>query len=280
MQIIKDKKELSYICRQIKQSKAKISFVPTMGMIHNAHLSLIAKAKDMAEIVIVSIFVNPKQFDNNNDFVKYPRNLIEDQKKLQNAGVDYIFIPETDKFYSEDFAFNIEIHKLADLLCGATRPGHMNGVCVVLIKLFNLIRPDFVMMGEKDYQQLYITKKLVEDFELDTEIISCPTIRENSGLAMSSRNERLSDQARNQIAPKLKQNLESLKQEIIKNEYKEISHLIKKYWEKFIKDGFSKIDYLEILNSNLTKYDSNTANTRIFIAVWLEDVRLIDNISL
>ena len=112
MQIIKDKKELSHICRQIKQSKAKISFVPTMGTIHEAHLSLIAKAKEKAEIVIVSIFVNPKQFDNMSDFANYPRNLIEDQKKIQTAGVDYIFVPEVDKFYRKDFAFNIKINRL------------------------------------------------------------------------------------------------------------------------------------------------------------------------
>lgn len=278
MQIIKDKKELSYICRQIKQSKAKISFVPTMGMIHEAHLSLIAKAKEKAEIVIVSIFVNPKQFDSTSDFAKYPRNLAEDQKKIKDAGVDYIFVPEADKFYTEDFAFNIKINKIDNVLCGATRPGHMNGVCVVLLKLFNLIRPDFAMMGEKDYQQLYITKKLVEDFELETKIIGCPTIREKSGLAMSSRNERLSDQARNQIAPKIKQNLEALKNDIMQND--DIDALKLKYSEKLLKDGFSKIDYLEILNSNLTKYDSNNANARIFVALWLEDVRLIDNITL
>ena len=278
MQIIKDKNELSYICRQIKQSKAKISFVPTMGMIHDAHLSLIAKAKEKAEIVIVSIFVNPKQFDNKSDFSKYPRNLVEDQKKIQDAGVDYIFVPDTDKFYKEDFAFNIQINKLDDVLCGSTRAGHMNGVCVVLLKLFNLIRPDFAMMGEKDYQQLYITKKLVEDFELETEIIGCPTIREKSGLAMSSRNERLSDKARDLIAPKIKQNLEALKHDIMQNE--DIGILKQKYSEKLLKDGFSKIDYLEILNSNLTKYDSNKANARIFVAIWLEDVRLIDNITL
>ncbi len=278
MQIIKDKKKLSNLCRQIRQSKAKISFVPTMGMIHEAHLSLIAKAKEKAEIVIVSIFVNPKQFDNRSDFAKYPRNLIEDQKKIQNAGVDYVFIPDADKFYSEDFVFNIEIKRLDNILCGAIRPGHMNGVCLVLLKLFNLIRPDFTMMGEKDYQQLYITKKLVEDFELETEIIACPTLREKSGLAMSSRNERLSDQARYHIAPKIKQNLEALKNDFIEND--NIDTIKHKYSEKFLKDGFSKIDYLEILNSNLTQCNSNSLNARIFVAVWLEDVRLIDNISL
>ncbi|MBL6784939.1 MAG: pantoate--beta-alanine ligase [Rickettsiales bacterium] len=280
MQIIKDKKELSYICRQIKQSKAKISFVPTMGMIHRAHLELIKMAKAKGDFVIVSIFVNPKQFDNNSDFVKYPRAIDDDISKINDCDADLIFIPETNQFYTQDFAFNIEIHKLADLLCGATRNGHMNGVCIVLMKLFNLIRPDFVIMGEKDYQQLYITKKLAEDFDCDTTIIGCPTIRDENGLAMSSRNKRLSKDSLNLIAPLLYKNLLLLRDDIIKSNYNFDDSLIKEYKDILISNGFEKIDYLEILNNNLTRFSANDTNGRIFIAAWLDNVRLIDNIKL
>ena len=280
MEILKDKESLRNICQKITQSKAKLSLVPTMGMLHAGHLSLIDAAFKHSPNVLVSIFINPKQFNNQSDFEQYPSDIEHDLNLLKKKGVGYVYMPKKADFYRDNFAFDIKINHLADSLCGVTRPGHMNGVCVVLLKLLNLIRPDFAFFGEKDYQQLQIIKNLALDFDLDTQIIGCKTAREASGLAMSSRNKRLSEYNLKQIAPILYESLLYLKNKILNNEPTLHSQLIEDTKAQLLNQGFSKIDYLEILNSNLTKYDPNIKDARIFIAAWLEDVRLIDNLSL
>ena len=280
MEILKDKESLRNICRQITQSKAKLSLVPTMGMLHPGHLSLIDEALKYSKDVIVSIFVNPKQFNNQSDFEQYPNNIELDLKLLREKGVGYVYIPDKADFYRDNFAFDIQINHLADALCGATRPGHLNGVAVVLLKLLNLSGADYAFFGEKDYQQLQVIKSLACDFDLDTKIIGCNTVRELSGLAMSSRNKRLSQNAHDNIGPLLHQSLLEIKSKLHDNNLDLDLEFIESTKSHLLNQGFSKIDYLEILNGNLTKYDPNNKDARIFIAAWLEDIRLIDNIAL
>lgn len=256
-----------------KNASKKIAFVPTMGALHLGHISLFEEARKAAPIVVASIFVNKTQFNDLSDFKNYPRQIDEDIKKLENAGVDAVFIPEDGEIFSDDFAFKITPTKLTNCLCGATRSGHFDGVALILTKLFNIINPDFVVMGEKDFQQVTIVKKLVEDLNFNIEIIIAKTKREKSGLAMSSRNLRLSESARIKAAQIFK----------ILNEIKENPKLLEEKKAEFLKNGFEKIDYLEIRseeNLDLIFDFSQKKAARIFIAIYLENVRLIDNISL
>ena len=195
MQIIKEKIDLINKCRQFAESKAKISFVPTMGALHEGHLALIKEAKKHAEIIILSIFVNPKQFNNLDDFNKYPSNQINDIKLLEEFDIDILYLPNSDSFYNKNLNFNIDIAHQTKILCGINRPSHFNGVCLVLVKLLNLISPNFIFMGKKDYQQLQIVKNLIDEFDFQTKLIAVETIRLESGLAFSSRNNRLTENA-------------------------------------------------------------------------------------
>ena len=256
-----------------KKAEKKIAFVPTMGALHLGHISLIEKARESAPIVIASIFVNKAQFNDLNDFKNYPKQVDEDIKKLEFAGVDAVFIPQDDEIFPDDFAFKIVPTTLVNCLCGASRAGHFDGVALILTKLFNIINPDFVVLGEKDFQQVIIVKKLVKDLNFNIEIIVAKTKREESGLAMSSRNQRLSKSAQIKAA----QIFKSL------NEIKENPKLLEEKKQELLKNGFEKIDYLEIRgeeNLDLIFDFSEKKSARIFIAIYLENVRLIDNISI
>lgn len=256
-----------------KNASKKIAFVPTMGALHLGHISLLEEARKAAPIVIASIFVNKAQFNDLNDFKNYPKQIDEDVKKLEAAGIDAVFIPQDDEIFPDDFAFKIVPTKLIDCLCGATRAGHFDGVALVLTKLFNIINPDFAVFGEKDFQQVAIVKKLVFDLNFNIEIITAKTKREESGLAMSSRNQRLSESGRIKAAQIFK----------ILNEIKENPKLLEEKKQEFLKNGFEKIDYLEIRgceNLDLITDFSEKKPARIFIAIYLENVRLIDNIAL
>ena len=256
-----------------KKAEKKIAFVPTMGALHLGHISLIEKARESAPIVIASIFVNKAQFNDLNDFKNYPKQVDEDIKKLEFAGVDAVFIPQDDEIFPDDFAFKIIPTTLVNCLCGASRAGHFDGVALILTKLFNIINPDFVVLGEKDFQQVIIVKKLVADLNFNIEIIVAKTKREESGLAMSSRNQRLSEGAKIKAAQIFK----------ILNEIKENPKLLEEKKQELLKNGFEKIDYLEIRgeeNLDLIFDFSEKKSARIFIAIYLENVRLIDNISI
>jgi pantoate--beta-alanine ligase len=269
-------RKISEIKNFIKEQKLigkKIAFVPTMGALHFGHLSLIKEAKKSGDLVIASIFVNRAQFNDLNDFEKYPRQEENDLEKLASANIDAVFLPSQDEIFASDFSFKLIATSLVDCLCGKARAGHFDGVALIVSKLFNIIKPDFAIFGEKDFQQLTIIKKLVRDLNFDVEIIASPTIRENSGLAMSSRNERLSENAKIKAA------------EIFKalNEIKKNPENLEKIKEDLLKNGFEKIDYLEIRdaeNLNLIENFQTKKQARIFIAIYLEGVRLIDNIAL
>ena len=250
-----------------------------MGALHDGHLVLVKKAQEIADIVVVSIFVNKAQFNDQNDYKNYPRQNLEDLKKLENTGVDLVFLPNEEEMFAEDFAFKIIPTKLVDCLCGSSRPGHFDGVALVVTKLFNIVKPDIAIFGQKDFQQLSIIKKLVSDLNLDVEIFAHETFREKSGLAMSSRNQRLSKDNKIKAAQIFKI-LSEIKNEVKKTP-KNIDKILSEKSQELLKNSFEKIDYLEIREENnlkLINEFNDEKPARIFIAVYLSGIRLIDNL--
>jgi pantoate--beta-alanine ligase len=271
------KQQVTNYISEVRQGKSvKIAFVPTMGALHEGHLSLIKLAKQQADIVICSIFVNPTQFGPNEDFTKYPRVLEQDIKLLDEVFCDALFAPSSEEIYGNNIEkFERKIQH-SDILCGAFRQGHFEGVVQIVGKLFDIVKPDVAIFGEKDFQQLFILK---ENFK-NINIIGAPIIREDDGLAMSSRNKYLSESER-KIAGRLNVVLKDVVGEIksVKNGA-EIAEILEQAKKNVISSGFTKIDYIEAREQNnleLTKVYSD--NTRIFAAVWLGKTRLIDNFS-
>ena len=265
--------EIKNFVNENKKLNRKIAFVPTMGCLHEGHLTLIKEAKKNADIVIVSIFINKAQFNDLKDYELYPQNLEKDSAMLIKENVDALFAPISAEIYNEDFSFKIIPTAMIDCLCAKDRVGHFDGVALIITKLFNIINPDCAFFGEKDFQQLAIIKKLIKDLNFDIEIFSVETVREESGLAMSSRNQRLSE------ANKIKA---SMIYKIL-NEIKLNPQIIENKKRELLANGFEKIDYLEIRNEDNLKLNMNLFSSqkrRIFIAVYLEGVRLIDNLSL
>ena len=196
MEIINRRARMSSLTRKLRRENKTVGFVPTMGALHAGHLSLVQDARQMCDVVIVSIFVNPAQFNEREDFQKYPRDLTADAALLSEYQVDYVFAPDKEEIYGENFSTFVTVENLTDALEGASRPGHFRGVATVVTILFNTIRPDFAFFGQKDAQQVAIIKRLTQDLGFDTEIIVGKTMREESGLAMSSRNALLSGEER------------------------------------------------------------------------------------
>jgi len=274
-------KTISEIRDELKKSERKIAFIPTMGALHEGHLALVKKGREIAENVVVSIFVNKAQFDDPSDYVKYPRQVEKDLELLKKSGASQVFLPESSEIFKDDFAFKLLPIKLVDCLCGSSRPGHFDGVALIVTKLFNIIKPDIAIFGEKDFQQVAIIKKLVEDFNFDLEILGHEIIREENGLAMSSRNQRLSESSKIKAA-EIFLILNEIKNEVKKSP-NQIEKILQKKQEELLNKGFKKIDYLEIReekNLNLVTNLDNQKPSRIFIAVYLDEVRLIDNMRL
>ncbi len=196
MEIINRRARMSSLTRKLRRENKTVGFVPTMGALHAGHLSLVQDARQMCDVVIVSIFVNPAQFNETVDFQKYPRDLTADAALLSEYQVDYVFAPDKEEIYGENFSTFVTVENLTGTLEGASRPGHFRGVATVVTILFNTIRPDFAFFGQKDAQQVGIIKRLTQDLGFDTEIIVGKTVREESGLAMSSRNALLSGEER------------------------------------------------------------------------------------
>jgi len=273
MKIIKNIEELREVINNYYSLNKIIAFVPTMGSLHDGHLSLIRYAKETADISVVSIFVNKTQFNDANDFTNYPRDLDNDIDKLSKLKPDIIFVPNDSEIYNKDFAIKISVNKFHDCLCGSSRIGHFDGVALIIIKLFNLIKPHKAIFGEKDYQQTLIIKKLVKDLNFDINIIVQPTYREPSGLAMSSRNLRLSANGK-KLAFAIYKTLNEIKTDPSTLEQKKF---------ELLDMGFEKIDYLEIRDEDDLKLINNinsAQNKRIFIAIYLEGIRLIDNLKI
>jgi len=273
LKIFKQIFAIKNFANEARKLNKKIAFVPTMGSLHDGHLTLIKNAKKNADIVIVSIFVNKAQFNDVKDYELYPQNLESDIKMLEEVNVDALFCPSASEIYDENFSFKIIPTAMVDCLCAKDRVGHFDGVALIITKLFNIVNPHFAYFGEKDFQQLAIIKKLVKDLNFDLEIFGVETVRESSGLAMSSRNKRLSEDAKIKASMLYK----------ILNEIKNNPQIIDVKKQELLENGFEKIDYLEIRNEDNLKLNMNLFSSqkrRIFIAVYLEGVRLIDNLSL
>lgn len=253
-----------------------IGLVPTMGFLHEGHQSLIEKAHKENDKVVVSIFVNPIQFGPNEDFETYPRDLEKDQDTCNKAGANLIFTPAVEEMYSSTSATNVHVENLTTGLCGAKRPGHFDGVCTIVSKLFNIVSPDKAYFGEKDAQQLAVIKKMVLDLNFDIEIIGCPIIREKDGLAKSSRNTYLSADERN-AALILNKSLNKAK-ESLKSGEKSASSLKQIIIKEISTESLAKIDYIEIVDSTLlTSVKTIDSSILVAIAVYIGKTRLIDN---
>ena len=277
MNIVETTTELRRILAPIR-GRDRIAFVPTMGCLHEGHLSLIRKAKRLADIVIVSIYVNPMQFGPNEDFDAYPRTFEQDAELCKKEGVDIIFHPE-NLYPADGIKISLKIDKLDSCLCGAARPGHFDGVVTVVNMLFNIVQPDIAIFGEKDYQQLAIISRMGSDLQMNVEIIGGATLRENDGLAMSSRNRYLSKDDRSR-APRLHDTLQSMKSLFEQGETD--SKKLIKLGKSQLSDAGIKPEYLEIRDARNLMSVGELDNTpaRIFIAAKIGNARLIDNIAL
>ena len=257
---------------------ASLAIVPTMGAIHEAHEALVVEAKRNANIVLATIFVNPMQFGENEDLDKYPKSELEDIKRLESKGCDIVYIPENETIYPEDFDLTINVPKLSSVLCGKERKNHFQGVATVVAKLLLQSGADYAIFGEKDYQQLLIIKSLVRDLDIPCQIIPINTVRDSNGLALSSRNQYLNTKQIN-----IANNINMIINEAAKNFYNlDINETISFVLKKLEKVGIKKIDYVEIRNNNNLKNVTNNdkSNARLFIAVYIDEIRLIDNIKL
>ena len=267
------------VALQPYRTAQRIALVPTMGNLHDGHLELVKIAKQHADIVVVSIFVNPTQFGVGEDFDSYPRTLDEDIAKLTTVGADYVFAPTIDEMYPVlPPPTTILAGTITEQLCGKTRPNHFDGVGIVVSKLFNIVQPNIAVFGQKDYQQLAIIKQLVRDLSYSIDIIGAPIIRATDGLALSSRNQYLSESER-QTAPILQQELQYLAKQISHNK-QPLEVLLTAAHERITGAGFM-IDYLEVKTTELTAVDDESINNHqvlvILVAAWLGRARLLDN---
>jgi pantoate--beta-alanine ligase len=278
MKIIVSIKDLKQEIKKARSKKQSIGFIPTMGALHQGHLSLAKTAKKENDVVIMSIFVNPMQFGPKEDFKKYPRTLKQDAKLATGAGVDIIFAPDAKEMYSDDFYTFLDMKGLTDRFCGKSRPGHFKGVLTVVAKLFNIVEPDTAYFGQKDYQQATIIQRMVKDLNMNLRVMVLPTVREEDGLAMSSRNRYLTSSQR-KYAYRIYQALVEARAMIQSGE-NDCAKIIKKM-EAIIKTiPESRIDYIAIADSETLEIlkKTNNHNVVILAAVFVGKTRLIDNI--
>ena len=274
-----DKDALRVVMRGYRSNSEVTAFVPTLGNLHEGHLSLVRKAKEVADRVVVSIFLNPTQFDKAEDLAKYPRTLDNDLALLKAENVDLVFLPQADEMYPEGSAARVEVDGISEILEGDSRPGHFSGVATIVAKLFNLVQPDISVFGEKDFQQLMLIRRMERDLDFGIQIIAAPTAREESGLAMSSRNNYLTPEQRHDIAPGLYAQMLTIKQSILDGETDYLTLQTNTISELTLQ-GF-KPDYIEVRNAfDLSIATQDNKELVILASAWLGNARLIDNITL
>ena len=274
MQIFEHVASLQKFLDSCRKDSQKITFVPTMGGLHDGHARLIDRAKELSDVVVVSIYVNPTQFSANEDFETYPKTLTQDKEFLDSKRIDALFIPLNSEIYPEGMSSDYDVGKLGQILCGISRPSHFNGVAQVVNRLFDIVKPNYSVFGQKDYQQLLIIKSLVKSKDLDTILESVPTIREDDGLAMSTRNKYLSEDERVNASLFYRQ-LVKAKKAI---EAGVAIELTRQQALSSLSDLF-EVEYIEVLDANnLTQIKTNTKEIIIISAVRLGETRLIDNI--
>ncbi len=276
MDTVKNKLDLARIINKLRLCGETIALVPTMGSLHEGHISLVKLAQQNAEAVVVSIFVNPIQFGPNEDFSRYPRTEAEDIQKLEGAGTTIAYLPSVEEMYPEGSKTIVHVKGISEELCGAFRPGHFEGVATVVTKLFMQVMPDVAIFGEKDYQQLHIIRQFTRDLDIPVRIIGAPIMREDDGLAMSSRNRYLSNDER-KTAAMLYQILRETAQELRAGRGIETS--LSQAKGALLSEGFDKIDYIELRDAdNLYKIGDIKKPARLLAAAYLGKTRLIDNI--
>ena len=276
--LLKKVDEVRSLVEQWRNQGLTVGYVPTMGALHEGHESLIKKAVRENDKVIVSVFVNPTQFGPNEDYDSYPRNIEKDMELCENAGACAVFNPEPSEMYFENKSTVISVSGLTSVLCGAKRPGHFDGVCLVVTKFFNIVKPNRAYFGEKDAQQVAVLKRMVRDLSIDVEIVPCPIIREEDGLAKSSRNTYLNVDER-KAAVVLSRSLKIAKQLLDKGE-RNAAKIKDAIISEINTESLAKIDYVEIVDSeNLTDVSTIEKNILIPIAVYMGKTRLIDNFT-
>lgn len=280
MEIINRKQRMASIARKLRRESKTVGFVPTMGALHEGHLALVKEARQMSDVVIVSIFVNPAQFGPKEDFDRYPRDLTADAALLAEYEVDYVFAPDTEEIYVPGFSTYVYVEGLTETLEGASRPGHFRGVATVVTILFNTVRPDLAFFGSKDAQQVGVVKRLTRDLGFETEIVVVPTVREESGLALSSRNAYLSEEER-QRASVIYHALRDAKVAFKQGE-RNASTIAQIVEEKIATEPMARIDYVAVVdNENLEPVDKiDDKELLVAVAVRFGQVRLIDNVVL
>lgn len=256
----------------------KIGVVPTMGALHEGHLSLVRAALERADRVIVTLFVNPKQFNSAADLAAYPRTEQEDAKKLAPLGVHVLYVPDGAEMYREGFATTVSVAGVSEGLCGANRPGHFDGVATVVTKLLLQTGADLAFFGEKDFQQLHVVRRLARDLDLPVEIVACPTVREEGGLAMSSRNVRLSAEERRHVAPRLAAILSKTADRLAKGA--PVKNTLAEARQAILDAGYGSVEYLELrADDDLSPIEASDRPGRLLVAAWIGETRLIDNVS-
>lgn len=276
MKVIKKIDEMRSAVSGIKSRGMSIGFVPTMGYLHEGHLSLVRESLRKADVTVVSIFVNPAQFGPREDFKEYPRDLNRDSEVLEREGVDYLFVPESDEIYPQGHKTYVEVYDLQDKLCGRSRPGHFRGVCTVVLKLFNIINPDISFFGQKDAQQAIILKRMVKELNLEVIIKVLPIIREEDGLALSSRNKYLTQEER-KAALVLSKSLK-VAQSMMEKGQRDSAAIIKEMKEIIGREPLAKIDYVEIVDTDrLNPVAKIEKKALVAMSIFIGKVRLIDN---
>jgi len=275
VEIITDTAEMQARSDALRQTGKTIGFVPTMGYFHEGHLNLMRMAKSRSDMVIISNYINPAQFDRKDDLLSYPRDLDRDRILAEEEGVDICYQP--DNLYETDHLTWVETEKITDVLCGAARPGHFSGVATVVCKLFNIVKPHFAFFGQKDAQQAAVIDRMIRDLNFDIELILSPIIREQDGLAMSSRNVRLTPEHRDS-SPIFYRQLCMIEKKILPD-LSNTKELLEKARKEILKIPGTKIDYISILSwPELTEPEKHSKTLLIAGAVFFGNVRLIDNI--
>jgi len=278
MRIIRTVKEMSAFAKSIKLKGKRIGFVPTMGYLHEGHLSLMRIARNKCDVLVASIFVNPTQFAPNEDLDAYPRDFARDEMLCEREKVDILFYPSVNDIYPKDFRTEVRVHELGDVLCGASRPNHFAGVATIVAKLFNIVKPDIAVFGQKDAQQAVIIRRMTEDLNFDVEIVLGPIVREADGLAMSSRNKYLSTKER-ETAPVLYRALSEVKSAIEAGEMTDSEDVIELIRSKILSTGDFRIDYIAVADpESLEPVKKIERRVLILLAAKIGSTRLIDNI--
>ena len=276
MEVIATVKEMQRRSEQLRQEEKTIAFVPTMGYLHEGHLTLMREGKQRGDVLIISIFVNPTQFVPGEDYERYPRDMKRDLRLAQKVGVDIVFTPSAHEMYPNGFQTTVEVEKVTKNLCGISRPSHFRGVTTVVIKLFNIVKPHLTLFGQKDYQQLVTIKRMVEDLNMDIEVIGIPTVREHDGLAMSSRNAYLSPQKR-KVATRLYRALRTV-EGLFRQGERNTAAILSKIRGIIEEENSATIDYVKICDAHtLEDIEEIKSEAIIALAVQIDKTRLIDN---